>query len=97
MDSGNHDDAYRNQELESKRVYDKRPQLKKIRSVVTNRTYRTYKTYSDLLTINRAYEDLVEEVSTGYPAFTQALVPPITLIKFVKPCFCSKLAAALER
>jgi hypothetical protein len=59
------------------------PQLKKMQVSSTNRTYTTYKTYSDLLTINRAYEDLVGEVSTGYPAVTQALVPPITLIKLV--------------
>ena len=35
--------------------------------------------------------------STGYPALIQAPVPPETLRRLENPCFCNKLAAALER
>src|SRR6185436_5706950 len=35
--------------------------------------------------------------STGYPALTHAPVPPDTLRRFENPCFCNKLAAALDR
>jgi hypothetical protein len=36
-------------------------------------------------------------VSTGYPAFIQAPVPPDTFKRLVKPNCSNKLAAALER
>src|SRR5207302_9312919 len=36
-------------------------------------------------------------ISTSYPASIQALVPPVTLSRLVKPACCIKLVAALER
>ena len=58
------------------------PKIRRDRSCQVNRSLRS-RSDSPREQIFLAYEDLVGEVSTGYPAFTQALVPPITLIKLV--------------